>query len=297
MFLKPAAFGIALLCTISPSLAEALDDSTKCAVVRDPMDPRLPGPSADQIWIFILQTFDAAYHASGGFKGKYEKAHRDWAADHALRYTLAGCRDHPDTTVRDMAIETVERLRLWIETGVRPPERESLRPINIEARIVSVEAVTKKDGTDVGWPQHDPPRGMIKVTITTPVNLSELAGYPAIHFLADASICRDGYMDDSRRLDFWSGFFDDEGFIGASGRKERAAKERYTYRLYFRLEASYPPGALDASNNPRFSYDLSKDPKDICMRLRGASVAGYRAAFNSLRISEETLREAIKALK
>jgi hypothetical protein len=296
MFLKPACLGIALLGAISPSLAEPLDDNSKCAVVRDPMDPRLPAPHAGQIMVFIFQTWDAAWRASGGIKGKYEKAHRDWL-DGALMYTFAGCRDHPDTRIRDMAIETYERFRLWVETGLSPPERESLRPIDIEARIVSVEAVTKKDATDIGWVQDDPPRGMVKVTIATPVNLSELAGYPGIHFLADASVCRDGHMDNARRLAFWSGLYDDEGIIGAGDHKERAAKASYTYRLYFRLEASYQPEALDASKRPRFSYDLIKEPQDICLSLRGASMAIYRAVFNDLRISEETVREAVKALK
>jgi hypothetical protein len=295
MFLKPAFFGIALLGAISPSFAEPLNHSTKCAVVRDPMDPRLPGPSAGHIGSFIIQTFLAAERTSGGVKGNIERVER-FGWERILTYTLAGCRDHPDTTVRDMAIETYERFRLFVETGVPLPERESLKPIQIHARVVSVEAVTKEDSTDKGRVADGQQRAMIKVTLATPVNLRDLSGYPAIYFSAVTSICRDGYMDDSRKLSGASELFDDEGAIAFSDHKG-AAKESYIYRLYFRLEVSYPPGALDASKKPRFSYDLIKDPQDICLRIRGGSMAGYRAAFNDLRISEETLREALRGLK
>jgi hypothetical protein len=92
--------------------------------------------------------------------------------------------------------------------------------MQIEAHIVSVEAVTKKDATDIGWLDDDKQRAMIKVTLATPANLRDLAGKPGIHFGA--------------RLPF-------------------AAMARATI--------------------------------------------GYHAAFNGLRISEGTLREAIKALK
>jgi hypothetical protein len=83
-----------------------------------------------------------------------------------------------------------------------------------------------------------------------------------------------------------------------SGKNEEESESRYFYESYLRIEwsrISEIPSALKKAKDQTYYvlYDLSVDPEDICLQIRGGNVAGRGFKSNVVTVSKDQLAKAV----
>jgi hypothetical protein len=75
-------------------------------------------------------------------------------------------------------------------------------------------------------------------------------------------------------------------------RTEEKADNRYVYHVYVRHRSDQ---ARSLTNNYRISvYDLSGEPQDICIVIRGGNMLGGTLRTNTITITKDKIREALR---
>jgi len=74
--------------------------------------------------------------------------------------------------------------------------------------------------------------------------------------------------------------------------REKEADKPYVYHLYVRYRSDQ---ARSLTDNYRISvYDLSGEPQDICIVIRGGNMLGGTLRTNTITITKDKIREALR---
>lgn len=167
----------------------------------------------------------------------------------------------------------------------------------VEIRLVATAVLKQSDipSGEKWWNAQDIPTPLFRVRISSNFDLQRLAKEDSYSIGIRTSFCKNGAIDQSKRIDGFPHVGDSHGMI-------------YT----FRNVASDPPSSDSGNAQPRFVYnvffdarqsgiygfrdfDLVRSPADVCIQVRGIQEqwAGKTFVSNVVALPKEVVRDAI----
>jgi len=158
-----------------------------------------------------------------------------------------------------------------------------LRPLELKLGPVTV--------LDAGDPASAPSlvhdslrvRPLLVVNFSADRDLSKVTNDNGYHIVNDASFCHDGEFDASQRLLSDPYVFDKSGEVDARIAFREATSPR-SYTIYVATKSILVGNGSE--------YDLKRNPRDVCIKLRGRNMLGGGFASNVLLVPKAIIASA-----
>lgn len=168
-----------------------------------------------------------------------------------------------------------------------------------DLQLLSLELVEDKEPTDIIMPnaQHPtgPSRRQIKLRFAVEGDLFRYIKFHEYNIGIDAFLCVRGIIDNKKPLDSTSYIFDDRGLVDpyrtdiAHGVHQQSG---HVFRAYIYMQPVPRSGTHNVFEKETL-YDLLREPKDVCLQLRGGNMLGGVFKTNRIIITEQMILDAI----
>ncbi len=164
-------------------------------------------------------------------------------------------------------------------------------------RLERVETVDLQNRPEI-WGEARPPhsRPALMVVFSVERDLAVFARRFEYHIGNVASLCREGTVDQDRKISSPSYIYDELDVVDP-WRRDRGtpnSEGRFTYRLFVLLSTeAKPDGPYGRPDSFFIDHDLRRDHDDLCFRLRGGAMWGGWFQSNTVTIPYPLIRAAL----